>query len=275
MRLSTDAPTRVALLGATGRMGQTLAGLIDAAADLELVGAFGQVQEIDTVGGVRIVDEPAAALPGADVAIDFTLAAVTDAVVEACVAARVPLVSGTTGLPAATEQKLHAAASQIPLLYDHNMSLGVAVLTRLVEQAASALADSDIEIVESHHKDKRDAPSGTAIKLGRAAANARGQSLDDVARWASHGDVGARAPGSIGFASVRGGAVVGEHRVELLAEMESLILEHRANTRDVFAQGALTAARWLTHQSPGQLYRIADVAGLNDSVSLASDSNSQ
>ncbi len=261
MSSSADRALAVAVFGATGRMGSTITALIDADPMLRLSGAYGEVTAPTQIGGVAVTADPQKALIGADVAIDFTLPAVNAEIVAACVANGIPLVCGTTGLNAEDEESLAAAAAVIPVVYDHNMSLGVALLTSLIGQAAATLPDYDVEIVETHHRDKRDAPSGTAIKLGRAIADARGQSLDDQAVWSRSGDTGAREPGSIGFSSIRGGQVAGVHEVHLIGDRESLVLAHTAADRGVFAAGALAAARWVVRTPAGRLYRLADVAG--------------
>ncbi len=264
---------RIAILGATGRMGQALLRLTAAAADLETGGAA--TEPGDTALGqdahaalglapadVLLTDDTAAALADCDVAVDFTLPAAAPGNACACVAAGVPLVMGTTGLTAEGQSALEAAAGQIPVLYGRNMSLGINLLTELVRLAAGTLGpEYDIEIIEAHHRHKVDAPSGTALQLGEAAAAARDRALDDVAVYTRHGQTGARPPGSIGFVSLRAGSIAGDHRVLLAADEEILELSHHAVNRDVFARGALQAARWLAGQPPG-LYSMREVLGL-------------
>jgi 4-hydroxy-tetrahydrodipicolinate reductase len=264
---------RIAILGATGRMGQALLRLTAAAADLECRGAATEPghallgQDVHTSlalspAGVELTDDPATALADVDVAIDFTLPAAAAGNLAACRAAGVPVVLGTTGLTSEGEAALASASAVIPVLYGRNMSLGVNLLTELVRLASETLGtDYDIEIIEAHHRHKVDAPSGTALQLGEAAAAARGQVLDEVAIHARHGHTGERPPGAIGFNSVRAGSLAGDHRVLLAADEEVLELGHHAVNRDVFARGALQAARWLVAQSPG-LYSMRDVLGL-------------
>ncbi len=266
---------QVAVFGATGRMGQALLRLIAQADDLELAGAVTEAGDsalgqdaCQAAGlpacGMVLTDNPGQALDGADVAIDFTLPAAASANAAACTAARVPLVMGTTGLDESGEVALQSASGQIPVLYGRNMSLGVNLLTELVRLAAGALGEEyDIEILEAHHRQKLDAPSGTALQLGEAAAEGRRRSMDEVAVYARHGQTGAREPGSIGFASLRGGSLAGDHSVLLAADEEVIQLSHHAVNRDVFARGALQAARWLVGQGPG-LYGMREVLGLAD-----------
>jgi 4-hydroxy-tetrahydrodipicolinate reductase len=168
-------------------------------------------------------------------------------------------VTGTTGLSDAQQAALAQAAATIPVLWAANFSLGVALLRKLAAQAAATLGEEfDVEIVEAHHRHKQDAPSGTALALGRTIADARRRSLGDVARYARHGLVGPRTPGEIGFAVVRAADIVGEHTVLFAAPGERLELTHRAGSRDVFALGALRAALWLAGR-PAGAYDIADV----------------
>jgi 4-hydroxy-tetrahydrodipicolinate reductase len=170
----------------------------------------------------------------------------------------VALVTGTTGIDDGLAQRLKVAASHIAVLRAANFSLGVAVLTRLLRDAAAALPEWDLEILEAHHGRKQDAPSGTALALGRAAAEARGSTLEDTAIHAREGQVGARKAGGIGFAVLRGGDIVGEHTAMLATGGERLELVHRATDRGIFAGGALEAAAWLAGRAPGD-YSIEDV----------------
>lgn len=198
------------------------------------------------------------AAPKLDVVIDFSTPAGFDAALAHCEARGVALVCGTTGLDAAQHARLDAAGSTIPVLYAANFSLGVAVLARALRDAAAALPDWDLEIVESHHARKVDAPSGTALALGRAAAAARGQDFDAVAVLSREGQVGARRAGTIGFASIRAGDIVGEHTAILASAGERIELAHRATDRMIFARGALAAAAWLAGKPPG-VYSLDDV----------------
>lgn len=264
---------QVAILGATGRMGQALLRLIAAAPDLQTRGALTEPGEARLgrdahadlglpPSEVALTDDPASALADCDVAIDFTLPAAAPANARACALAGVPLVIGTTGLDEAAHGALADAARQIPVLYGRNMSPGINLLTELVRLAAATLgAEYDIEIIEAHHRFKVDAPSGTALQLGEAAAAARGQALADVGVYGREGQSGARPPGAIGFASIRAGSLAGDHRVLLAADEEVLELGHHAVNRDVFARGALQAARWLAAQPPG-LYSMREMLGL-------------
>jgi 4-hydroxy-tetrahydrodipicolinate reductase len=200
-------------------------------------------------------------LADCDVAIDFSQPSAAAAHVAACCAAGKPLLIGTTGLAGPMLQELDRAARHIPLLVAANTSLGITLLAELVRQCAQVLPGHfDIEILETHHRGKRDAPSGTALALGRAAAEARGQVLDQVGVFARTGGESARREGEIGFAVVRGGDVVGEHTVLFAGSGEQLILSHRATDRAVFARGALDAALWLAApgRAPGR-YSMRDI----------------
>lgn len=266
---------QIAIFGANGRMGQTLVRLIAAADDLALAGALTErghadigcdAGELAGAGslGIRLSDDPEVALADAAVAIDFTLPAATTGNLAACEQAQLPLVIGTTGLDASTERAIAAASDALPIVYGRNMSVGVNLLTELVRLAAATLGDDyDIEISETHHRHKLDAPSGTALQLGEAAAAGRGVALDSVAVVGRQGRSDARSAGSIGFASLRAGSVVGDHSVMFAADEEILDLSHRALDRAVFARGALRAARWLPGRAPG-LYGMREVLGLSD-----------
>jgi len=198
-------------------------------------------------------------LPEADVAVDFSTAAAAPANLAACAAAGVPLLIGTTGLSPDLQAPLAAAARRIALLVAPNTSLGVTVLMEAVRRIAQALPLSfDIEVIETHHRHKRDAPSGTALALAGAAAEGRGQSLAAHACFSRSQRGAQRADGQIGFAVIRGGDGVGEHRVLFLGDGERVSLSHEVTDRAVFARGALLAARWLARQPPGR-YRMSDV----------------
>ncbi|MEN7343625.1 MAG: 4-hydroxy-tetrahydrodipicolinate reductase [Pseudomonadota bacterium] len=240
--------TAVAILGASGRMGSTLRDLISASDSLTLAGSWSNMDE-----------SLAAALEGADVAIDFSDNAAIPSIISALQKHPIPLVTGTTGLTSDSQQMLVDLSNVLPVLSDGNMSIGVHVLEALAARAATVLSDYDIEILETHHNEKRDAPSGTALKLGRAVAAARGQEFDDVAALSRQGD-GKRSVGSIGFAARRGGNVIGDHSVDLYGPSDRLTLAHHAQTRTLFAEGALHAARWLITQ-PNGLYAIKDMLG--------------
>lgn len=258
---------QLAITGAAGRMGQTLAGLIAEAPDLRLTGALehaGSHSIGQKLGDCAISADPTAALSHAQVLVDFSLPIATIGLCDAAIARGAAMVIGTTGLAAEQEKAIHTAAKKIPVVYSGNYSLGVNVLTTLVERAAAALPPDlfDIEIFEAHHSAKVDAPSGTALWLGRVAAESRGQKLDDVMVPARHGHTGERPDGAIGFSVARGGDAAGEHTVFFFGPQERIELTHRASNRSIFARGALHAARWVIAQPPG-LYSMRDVLGLN------------
>ncbi len=209
-----------------------------------------------------VTDDPSALFERADAVIDFTCPTATRLHAEIAAKQKKILVAGTTGLTAADEKVLQLAAKNSPIVYAANMSVGVNVLLALVEQAASRLGpDWDIEIFESHHKNKVDAPSGTALAIGKAAAKGRKVDLDKVADYARNGHTGARKTGNIGFSVARGGDVVGEHTAYFYGEGERIELGHIATNRALFARGALRAALWANGQKPG-LYSMRDVLGL-------------
>ena len=221
---------RVAIAGA-GRMGQAVAGGLEARDDMELAGLWGRGDDLDA-----LVDE-------ADVVVDFSLPEGTAEVVDAALRQGKPLVCGVSGLDDAQMAKLTAAANRIPVVYDRNMSLGVAVLTKAVSDAAASLGvDFDVEISEVHHVHKKDAPSGTALKLGEAVAAARRE----------------QGTGSVEFRSERRGEVPGDHDVVMRSPTERLTFAHSVTTRQVFADGAIRAAGWIAGRAPG-LYDMSDV----------------
>jgi 4-hydroxy-tetrahydrodipicolinate reductase len=252
----TGTPLRLAVNGASGRMGQALLALLRDDARFELCRAtvspasrqLGELVWPDR--GLRYAAGWAEA-PALDVVVDFSGPAGLAGALDHCLAHRLPLVAGTTGLDAALAARLDAAGAHIALLRAANFSLGVAVLTRLLREASAALREWDLEIVETHHGRKEDAPSGTALALGEAAAAARGTTLARDAVYGREGRTGARRRGSIGFAVVRGGDVVGEHQALLLGPGERLELGHRATDRAIFARGALEAAHWLAGKPAG------------------------
>ncbi len=264
---------RIAVFGVSGRMGRALLTAIDEASGATLGGATASAssqwlgKDASEAGGgakrhVRIESDPAMALRDAQVAIDFTLPEATSMNLAACVAARCALVIGTTGHAESVRAEIAAAAKQIPIVMAPNMSLGVNLLLKLVELAAAKLdADYDIEVFEAHHRNKKDAPSGTALALGSAAAQGRDVKLADVAEHSRQGNTGARQRGSIGFSVFRGGDVVGDHTVTFAGIGERIELTHRASDRLAFARGAVKAAQWLAGRTPG-LYSMQDVLGL-------------
>lgn len=213
--------------------------------------------------GVPVTDDRAQALHSAQVAIDFTLPAASEGNLKACVASGTALVIGTTGLEKRHEAAMAKAAHEIPIVYARNMSVGVNVFMELVARAAAALDDGyDVEIIEAHHRHKVDAPSGTALALGERVAAARGRTLGDLGVFVREGKTGPRVPGTIGFAVVRGGNIVGEHTVRFIGPEEQVEFTHRASDRRTFARGAIRAARWAAGQAPG-LYSMADVLGMS------------
>lgn len=239
------APIRLGLVGINGRMGHAFQTLLRDDARFELAARI--ARNDDWHADSRL-----------DVVIDFSTPQGFDAALAHCETHGVALVSGTTGLDAAQRARFDAAAKVIPALYAANFSLGIAVLTRLLRDAARALPDWDPEIIEAHHARKVDAPSGTALALGRAVAEARGQDFDNVAAFGRHGRTGVREPGTIGFASLRAGDIVGEHTAFLVGRDERIELTHRAFDNAIFARGALAAAAWLAGKQPGR-YTLDDV----------------
>jgi 4-hydroxy-tetrahydrodipicolinate reductase len=259
---------KIAIFGASGRMGQAVARLAGSEG-ATIVGAMvskrsptlgrdvGEVAGIGPVGVVTSADVSAGLL-GADVVIDFSQSAAVPYLVQSAMRARVGIVSGTTRLDATGERLLDEASKVVPVFWSPNTSIGVHVLAEIVAHAIRRLgAGFDVEIVETHHRAKIDAPSGTAQRLADAAREARGQ-LEGV--HGREGNVGPRRADEIGVLAVRGGDVIGDHTVHLLGAGERLELTHRATNRDLFARGALRAARFLAGRAPGR-YTMADVLG--------------
>ncbi len=250
---------RIVLWGASGRMGRALQHVVDEDASCTLAGAVAH-EVVPTVVSARhalaatstsLADEVAF-----DALIDFTRPEVFGAALARAVRAKACFVSGTTGLGDAEFAALDAAAEHVPVLWEPNMSVGVLVLTRLVEQAVKAMGEGfDVEIVEAHHRRKVDAPSGTALRLGEAALRARPE-LEAV--HGREGTPGERKANELGYHAVRGGDVIGDHQVHLLGLGERLELTHRASDRSVFARGAVRAAKALVGRAPGR-YRLADL----------------
>ena len=262
----SNGAIRIGVAGALGRMGRALAATVAARDDAEIAALFdrpgteGQVEGEDTLVTVD------AAAATSQVLVDFTTPAASVALALACAARGGPaLVIGSTGLSEDDAQALAAAAEQIAIVYSGNYSLGVNLLAGLVEQAARALRaeDWDIEVSEAHHRRKVDAPSGTALMLGQAAARGRGLRLADIAERGRDGLTGPRATGAIGFSVLRGGGIVGEHQVTFAAEEETLTFSHSARDRGLFARGAVAAALWVAGKPPG-LYDMMDVLGFRD-----------
>jgi 4-hydroxy-tetrahydrodipicolinate reductase len=244
-------------------MGQAVAAAVAAQEGLALAGRFGR----PGAAGEGLVS-PSDALAAADVVIDFTSAAASAALATECAARGGPaLVIGSTGFDAAQLAQIETAAQSVAIVRAGNFSLGVNMLMGLVEQAARALPQEayDIEVFEAHHRRKVDAPSGTALMLGEAAAKGRGVALSDVAKRARDGITGARGLGEIGFSALRGGGIIGEHSVIFAAEDEILTLAHSARDRNLFARGAVAAARWIAGRPPGQ-YDMQDVLGFRRRV---------
>jgi len=240
---------RIGIIGSEGRMGRALKAAAEAAGET-------------FAGGIDQGGDPAALAGQCDVLVDFSSPQALEANLDAAVAAGVPIVVGTTGLEERHHFLLDTAADAVPVLQTGNTSLGVTLLAHLVREAAGRLGeDWDIEIVETHHRRKVDAPSGTALLLGEAAAEGRGIGLAQHSQRGRDGITGAREPGAIGFASLRGGSVAGDHTVHFLADNERLSLSHLAENREIFAKGAIKAAQWLIGRPAGR-YRMPEVLGL-------------
>jgi 4-hydroxy-tetrahydrodipicolinate reductase len=240
---------RIGIIGSAGRMGQALQAAIAAAGH-------------DYAGGIDKGGDPATLAANSDVLVDFSAPGALEFNLEAAIAAGIPVVVGTTGLAERHHWLIDAASVSIPVLQTGNTSLGVTLLAHLVREAAQRLGpDWDIEIVETHHRMKVDAPSGTALLLGEAAASGRHADLNVVAERGRDGVTGARAVGAIGFASLRGGSVAGDHAVHFLADNERLTLSHLAENRGIFARGAVRAAQWLLGREPGR-YTMEQVLDL-------------
>jgi 4-hydroxy-tetrahydrodipicolinate reductase len=264
---------KIAVLGAAGRMGQSLARAVAATEGCVLAGgveaksspAVGRdLGEVAGLGplGIPITDDPLPLFAEIDGVLDFTAPTATVAFAGLAAQARIVHVIGTTGLSPDDMATIEAAARHAAIVKAGNMSLGVNLLAGLTERVARTLGpEFDIEILELHHRHKRDAPSGTALMLGEAAASGRGVALKDRAVRSREGDVGPRREGDIGFAVMRGGDVVGEHKVIFAGDGERIELVHVATDRGIFARGAVRAALWARGQEPG-LYSMADVLGL-------------
>ena len=240
---------KIGIIGSQGRMGHALAEAIVAAGH-------------ELAGGIDKGGDPVALAAVSNVLIDFSSPHATEANLDAAMAAGVPILIGTTGLEERHHWLIDSAAQTIPVLQTGNPSLGVNMLAALVEEAARRLGEEwDIEIMETHHRMKVDAPSGTALLLGEAAARGRNVALADASVRGRDGITGARQAGTIGFASLRGGSVAGDHSVLFLADNERLTLSHLAENRGIFARGAVKGAAWLVGQAPGR-YGMREVLGL-------------
>ena len=262
---------RLAIVGAGGRMGRALIASLAEFPSLSLAAAIDQAasQAIGADSGrlaglepnkIPVSADRAAALRAVDIVIDFSASQSSADLLAECVAARVACVIGTTGQPAGFDALLDLAAQAIPVLQTANTSIGVSLLIELVQQAARSLPGFDIEIVEAHHRQKQDAPSGTALALGKAAARGREQNFEAV-RGRSRDGLAPRKDDEIGFAVVRGGDIVGDHEVIFAGPGERVVLRHQATDRAIFARGALRAAAWLAGQPPGR-FSMREVLGL-------------
>ena len=263
----------IVVTGASGKMGQMLVRMVAGSDAMRLVACLERPGHAwlgrdagEAMGGaavgVAVTDDPLEAFAKAQAVLDFTVPAATVEFAKLAAQARCVHVIGTTGLEPAHLEKIAAAAHHAVIIRAGNMSLGVNLLVQLTRRIAAALdEDFDIEIVEAHHRAKVDAPSGTALMLGRAAAEGRGIELETHSESGRHGITGARGRGAIGFAAIRGGDIVGEHDVIFAAPGERIVLRHIATDRSIFARGALKAALWGQNREPGE-YTMADVLGL-------------
>ncbi len=267
--------TKVVIAGAAGRMGKRIAYMVQQHANLEIAAGFEMPghadvgKDIGEVGGlglvgVNITDDTAAALSQADVLIDFTFHEATMGFARLAAEQKKAMVIGTTGLSQDNLAELKSLSVDFSCVQAPNMAVGVNVLFKVAAKVAAILGnDYDIEIIEAHHRMKKDAPSGTALKLGEMVAEAVGRNLDDVGVFARHGIIGERTDKEIGIQTIRAGDIVGEHTVYFAGAGERLELTHRAHSRDNFARGAALAADWVVNQ-PNGLYNMFDVLGLTD-----------
>jgi 4-hydroxy-tetrahydrodipicolinate reductase len=264
--------TRVAVAGAGGRMGRALLEAAGVAENMLICGALehaaspllGQDAGVITLAaaGVAISADVDAALSDADVLIDFTRPIATLQHIEICRRRGVNLVIGTTGLSASEKDRIEAASQDIAIVFAPNMSVGVNVMFKLIEMASKAMHEQyDIEIIEAHHKMKVDAPSGTALRMGEIAAKASGTTLDESGVFSREGAIGKRKAGSIGFSTIRGGDIIGEHTIMFAGAGERIEISHKSASRTNYAEGALRAAAFLRGRKNG-LYDMADVLGL-------------
>jgi 4-hydroxy-tetrahydrodipicolinate reductase len=262
---------KLAIAGASGRMGRTLIEAALAAPDAEITVALDQADApaigrdcgdfLGRATGVAVTSD-LAQLARADTLIDFTRPDGTLIHLQACLAHGTNLVIGTTGFDDAGKRAIRAAADRIAIVFAPNMSVGVNAVFKLLDVAARILHDDyDVEVIEAHHRHKVDAPSGTALKMGEVVASARGKRLDELAIYAREGHTGERRSGAIGFAAVRGGDIVGDHTVLFAGDGERIEITHRSASRSNYAAGSLRAARFLAGREPG-LYDMSDVLGL-------------
>ncbi|MGB3068767.1 MAG: 4-hydroxy-tetrahydrodipicolinate reductase [Ottowia sp.] len=268
----SDSPHRVAIAGATGRMGQMLISGLQATDDCQLAGALDRADSpalgqdagayAGQVTGVKVTADLAAGLKGAHALIDFTRPEATMAHLAACREHGVALIIGTTGFTDEQKAEIAEAAKHIAVVMAPNMSVGVNVTFKLLEMAAKALSTGyDIEIIEAHHRHKVDAPSGTALKMGEVIADALGRDLKDCAVYERYGHTGERDPSSIGFATIRGGDIVGDHTVLFAGTGERIEISHKSSSRAGYVQGSLRAVRFLAGKRHG-LFDMFDVLGL-------------
>jgi len=263
----------IAIAGSSGRMGRALLEAVFQAPDVRLHAALDRHDSpflgkdagelVGSPCGVHITDQVAQALAGAHALIDFTRPEGTMAHVEVCRRLHVGMVIGTTGLSAEQKARIAESAGEIPIMLAPNMSVGVTLMLNLLQKAAQVLSEGyDIEIIEAHHRHKVDAPSGTALRMGEVIAQALGRDLNRVAVYGREGVTGERQPATIGFATVRGGDIVGDHTALFAGTGERLEITHKASSRATFAVGALRAARFIAGKSSG-LFDMRDVLGLS------------
>ena len=264
---------KIGIVGCAGRMGRMLIKAVDETPGAELAGGS-EMPGSEFVGqdpavlaglpasGLSIVDNPADLFAVSDAVVHFTAPAATVAHAKLAAETKTALIPGTTGLDASQQSEIEQAAASVPIVQAANYSVGVNVLQVLIQQAARMMGDDfDIEVLEMHHRHKVDAPSGTALALGQAAADGRGVDLDKVSQRVRDGFTGERTRGDIGFATLRGGMVVGDHTVMFASDDERIELTHKASDRGLFAKGAIRAALWTEGKAPG-LYSMRDVLGL-------------
>jgi len=256
--------TRIAVCGAAGKMGASIIRLANAASDLEIIGGvefMGSPAIGSAAGSGRIVSDIAEIISSCDVVIDFTAPGPTLEHLAVAQQNRIPVVIGTTGIDADGVKAIRKASESIPLVYASNMSVGVNLLFRLAREVAKIIPGYDVEIVEMHHNQKKDAPSGTAVTLSQVIAESLKRDIEHAGVYGRKGITGPRKKEEIGIHAVRGGDIVGDHTVYFVGPGERIELTHRMHSRDTLASGALTAARWLVGKNPG-LYDMQDVLGL-------------